>query len=71
MDGEDEELLRPNGVDHHPGPKPGRSYAELVGGPLEGLLPGITGWRPQEIDDGVSLLTELGQLGPSGALYTR
>ncbi|MFF7451752.1 MULTISPECIES: hypothetical protein [unclassified Streptomyces] len=42
----------------HPGPKPGRSYAELVGGPLDGLLLDITGWRPEEIDDGVSLLTD-------------
>jgi hypothetical protein len=34
------------------------------------LLLDITGWRPKEIDDGVSLLTELGQFGPGGrALY--
>jgi hypothetical protein len=34
------------------------------------LLFDITGWRPKEIDDGVSLLTELGQFGPGGrALY--
>ena len=27
------------GADHdHPGAKPGRRYAELVGGPLDGLL---------------------------------
>ncbi|MPY56006.1 hypothetical protein [Streptomyces spongiae] len=52
------------------GPKPGRSYAELVGGPLDGLLLDITGWRPEEIDDGVSLLTELGRFGSGGrALY--
>ncbi|MEU8852683.1 hypothetical protein AB0C70_42175 [Streptomyces sp. NPDC048564] len=49
---------------------PGRSYAELVGGPLDGLLLDITGWRPEETGDGVSLLTELGQFGPAGwALY--
>jgi hypothetical protein len=73
MDSDDEQLLRGRiyGTDHdHPGPKPGRSYAELVGGPLDGLLLDITGWRPEEIDDGVSLLTELGQFGPGGrALY--
>jgi hypothetical protein len=73
MDSDDEQLLRGRiyGADHdHPGPKPGRSYAELVGGPLDGLLLDITGWRPEEIDDGVSLPTELGQFGPGGrALY--
>ncbi|MDH6590089.1 hypothetical protein M2161_009280 [Streptomyces sp. SAI-133] len=70
---DDEQLLRGRiyGADHdHPGPKPGRRYAELVGGPLDGLLLDITGWRPEEIDDGVSLATELGQFGPGGrALY--
>ncbi|WP_435862682.1 hypothetical protein [Streptomyces luteogriseus] len=69
MDSDDEQLLRGQlyGADHdHPGPKPGRRYAELVGGPLDGLLLDITGWRPEEIDDGVSLLTELGQFGPGG-----
>lgn len=73
MDSDDEQLLqgRIYGTDHdHPGPKQGRSYAELVGGPLDGLLLDITDWRPEEIDDGVSLLTELGQFGPGGrALY--
>ncbi|MFF2431625.1 hypothetical protein [Streptomyces mirabilis] len=73
MDSDDEQLLRGRiyGADHeHPGPKPGRSYAELVGGPLDGLLLDTTGWRPEEIDGGVSLLTELGQFGPGGrALY--
>ncbi|KOU08579.1 hypothetical protein ADK86_03790 [Streptomyces sp. NRRL F-5755] len=39
----DEELLRGRvyGTDFddpHPGPRPGRTYAELVGGPLDGLL---------------------------------
>ncbi len=69
MDSDDEQLLRGRiyGADHdHPGPKPGRSYAELLGGPLDRLLLDITGWRPEEIDDGVSLLTELGQFGPGG-----
>ncbi|MGW6740731.1 hypothetical protein ACWGDX_08295 [Streptomyces sp. NPDC055025] len=50
----------------HPGPKPGQSYAELAGGPLDKLLLDITGWRPEEIDDGVSLHTEFGQFGPGG-----
>ncbi|MFJ9153416.1 hypothetical protein ACIRP7_36380 [Streptomyces sp. NPDC102270] len=73
MESDDEQLLRGRiyGTDHdHPCPKPGRNYAELMGGPLDGLLLDITGWRPKEIDDGVSLLTELGQFGPGGrALY--
>ncbi|MFB8182136.1 hypothetical protein ACFC8N_40255 [Streptomyces sp. NPDC055966] len=43
---EDEQPLRGRvyGADHdHPGPVPGQRYAELVGGPLEGLLLDITG----------------------------
>ncbi|MEU9992870.1 hypothetical protein AB0E10_40040 [Streptomyces sp. NPDC048045] len=72
MDRDDEQLLRRRvyGADHdQPGPRPDRDYAELVG-PLDGLLLDTTGWRPEEIDDGVSLLTELGQFGPGGrALY--
>lgn len=41
MDRDDEQLLRRRvyGADYdHPGPRPGRLYAELVGGPLDGLL---------------------------------
>ncbi|MFF7550128.1 hypothetical protein ACFZCU_41840 [Streptomyces canus] len=41
-----------------------------AGGPLDGLLLDITGWRPEEIDDGVALRAEAGQFGPGGrALY--
>ncbi|MCX5207647.1 hypothetical protein OG897_40365 [Streptomyces sp. NBC_00237] len=71
----DEELLRGRiyGEDHdhpRPGPKPGRTYAELVGGPLDGLLLDITHWTENEISDGAALMTELGQFGPGGrALY--
>ncbi|MEV5982133.1 hypothetical protein [Streptomyces sp. NPDC052114] len=71
----DEELLRGRvyGEDHdhpRPGPKPGRTYAELVGGPLDGLLLDITGWPQDELDAGVALPTELGQFGVGGrALY--
>jgi hypothetical protein len=71
----DEELLRGRvyGQDHdhpRPGPVPGRVYAELVGGPLDGLLLDITGWTADEIQTGVSLQTELGQFGAGGrALY--
>ncbi|MGV2919617.1 ATP-binding protein [Streptomyces alfalfae] len=73
MNCDDKQLLRRRvyGADHgHPGLRPDRRYAELVGGPLDSLLLDITGWRPEEIDDGVSLLTELRQFGPGGrALY--
>ncbi|MEU9190649.1 hypothetical protein AB0D14_40280 [Streptomyces sp. NPDC048484] len=75
MDSDDEQLLRGRVYGHdaddpHPSPCPGRAYAELVGGPLDGLLLDITGWTQDEIDTGVSLQTELGQFGPGGrALY--
>ncbi|MFF4331158.1 hypothetical protein ACFYZT_32215 [Streptomyces sp. NPDC001591] len=71
----DEELLRGRvyGTDHddpNPGPWPGRTYAELVGGPLDGLLLDITGWTADEIQTGAALTTELGQFGAGGrALY--
>ncbi|MFE0651104.1 hypothetical protein ACFVZH_21200 [Streptomyces sp. NPDC059534] len=61
------------GSDHDdpaPGPKPGRTYAELVGGPLDGLLLDITGWTAAEIRTGAGLPTDIGRYGPGGrALY--
>lgn len=52
------------------GLRPDRHYAELVGGPLDGLLFDITGWTQTEVDAGVSLQAELGQFGPDErALY--
>ncbi|PWJ05573.1 hypothetical protein DKG34_22195 [Streptomyces sp. NWU49] len=33
-----------------PGPRPGRRYAEPVGGPLDGLLLEVTGFTPDEVD---------------------
>ncbi len=71
----DEELLRGRVYstdfdDPHPGPRPGRMYAELVGGSLDGLPLDITGWTPQDIASGAALMTELGQFGAGGrALY--
>ncbi|MEU5163849.1 hypothetical protein AB0G74_30135 [Streptomyces sp. NPDC020875] len=70
----DEELLngRVYGAEHdhpYPGPLPHRIYAVLVGGPLDGLLLDITGWRPGEIDDGASLATELGRWPGGRALH--
>lgn len=51
------------------GPLPHQTYAALVGGPLDGLLLDITGWRPEEIEDGVALMTELGPV--AGRCTTR
>ncbi|MFF0729548.1 hypothetical protein [Streptomyces sp. NPDC004134] len=67
----DEELLRGRvyGTEHddpHPGPRPGRDYAELVGGPLDGLLLDITGWTAAETAAGAALPTELGRFGAGG-----
>ena len=70
----DEQLLRGRvyGQDHdhpNPGPLPHRTYAELVGGPLDGLLLDIHGWRTEEVDDGVALTTELSRWPGGRALY--
>jgi hypothetical protein len=61
------------GADHDdpdPGPRPGRSYRELVGGPLDGLLLDVTGWSADALSDMAALPTEIGAYGPGGrALY--
>ncbi|MBM9623581.1 hypothetical protein [Streptomyces zhihengii] len=67
----DEELLRGRvyGTDHddpRPGPRPGRVYAELVGGPLDGLLLDITGRAPGDAGTAAVLPTELGAFGAGG-----
>jgi hypothetical protein len=74
MNADDEKLLRGRvyGAEHddpHPGPLPHRTYAELVGGPLDGLLLDIHGWRAAVVDGGVALSTELGQFPGGRALY--
>ncbi|MFH7340685.1 hypothetical protein [Streptomyces sp. KHY 26] len=74
MDADDEQLLRGRVYgcdpdDPHPGPLPHQTYAALVGGPLDGLLLDITGWRPEEVDDGAALMTELGRWPGGRALY--
>lgn len=72
---EDEEILRGRvyGMDRddrNPGLRPGRDYAQLVGGPLDGCLLDITGWSGTEMHSGIALLTELGRFGPGGrAMY--
>ncbi|MFB0619324.1 hypothetical protein [Streptomyces sp. AGS-58] len=70
----DEQLLRGRVYgrayeDQDPGPLAHRTYAVLTGGPLDGLLLDITGWRPEEVDDGAALPTELGQFPGGRSLY--
>lgn len=59
------------GADHDdPGPRDGRSYVELAGGPLDGLLLDVTGLGDAELGEGVGLPTEIGRYGAGGrALY--
>ncbi|MFI7008628.1 hypothetical protein [Streptomyces sp. NPDC050145] len=59
------------GADHEDAsPQPGRVYAELVGGPLDGLLLDVTLPPGQELPGEVALPTELGAYGAGGrALY--
>lgn len=59
------------GADHEdPAPRPGRVYAELVGGPLDGLLLDVTDRAERDLRGGVVLPTEMGRHGPGGgALY--
>lgn len=61
------------GADHDDpdaGRRPGRVYADLVGGPLDGLFLDVTGWTAERLRQGAALTTELGRYGPGGrALY--
>ncbi|MEU4118964.1 hypothetical protein AB0F71_31280 [Kitasatospora sp. NPDC028055] len=71
---DDEVLLRGRvyGADHgapDSGPLPGRSYRELVGGPLDGLLLDVTGWDAGDLADGAALMTELGRYGGGGRAH--
>ncbi|MER7194484.1 hypothetical protein [Streptomyces flaveolus] len=55
------------GADHdNPGPRAGRAYAQLVGGPLDGLLLDVTDLAEDERGRGVTLATEIGRYGPGG-----
>ncbi|MFA3843177.1 hypothetical protein [Streptomyces aureus] len=70
----DEQLLRGRvyGHDHddpNPGPLAHRTYATLIGGPLDGLLLDVTDWQPEESDGVVALSTELGRWPGGRALY--
>ncbi|MFH8442973.1 hypothetical protein ACH4D3_17295 [Streptomyces sp. NPDC018026] len=55
------------GADHdNPGPRAGRVYAQLVGGPLDGLLLDVTDLTEGERARGVTLATEIGRYGAGG-----
>ncbi|MFD7713801.1 hypothetical protein ACFV6E_03955 [Streptomyces sp. NPDC059785] len=57
------------GADHDdpdPGPRPGRVYVELVGGPLDGLLLDVTDWPEGHRRENVALPTEIGRYGAGG-----
>jgi hypothetical protein len=58
------------GADHEdPGPRPGRDYRELVGGPLDGLLVDVTGWDAEALRCGAALATELAGVRGGRAVY--
>ncbi|MET8747205.1 hypothetical protein [Streptomyces sp. NPDC004728] len=67
-----DELMRQRrvyGADHDdpdPGPRPGRAYRELVGGPLDGLLLDVTGWTDRALREVAALNTEIGRFGAGG-----
>lgn len=64
--------VRVYGTDHDdpdPGPRPGRDYVELVGGPLDGLLLDVTARSPDERAQGAALVTEIGSFGPGGRTW--
>jgi hypothetical protein len=67
----DEQIMRGRvyGADHDdpdPGPRQGHTYAELVGGPLDGLLLDVTGWSARRLREDAVLSTEIGRYGPGG-----
>ncbi|GAA2305073.1 hypothetical protein OKJ48_36540 [Streptomyces kunmingensis] len=70
---DEEEFMRGRvyGADHEDaGPRLGRTYAQLLGGPLDGLLLDVTDRPAEEARGVVALLTELGAFGSGGrALY--
>ncbi|MCY0924452.1 MULTISPECIES: hypothetical protein [unclassified Streptomyces] len=50
-------------------PEPGHAYAELVGGPLDGLLLDVTGWSALDRVEGALLITDKGLYGPGGRTF--
>lgn len=61
--------LRVYGSEHDApaaGLEPGHDYRELTGGPLDGQLIEVTGWRDEEITTGAYLVTPHSAYGPGG-----
>ncbi|MEU5597576.1 hypothetical protein [Streptomyces sp. NPDC020298] len=55
------------GADHDDaGPRPDHAYAQLVGGPLDGLLLDVTDRLGRAPGEPVALMTEIGRYGPGG-----
>ncbi|MER5618224.1 hypothetical protein [Streptomyces sp. NPDC002215] len=52
--------------DPSPGPQPGCTYVELVGGALDGQLLDVTGWTTEQRSGGALLITEVGMYGAGG-----
>ncbi len=48
---------------------PWRTYAALIGGPLDGLHLDITDWTKGEIDNGTALVAERGRFSGGRTLY--
>ncbi|MGW2588190.1 hypothetical protein ACWCYZ_44290 [Streptomyces virginiae] len=49
--------------------KSGHAYAKLSGGSLGGLLLDVTGWSPEEREEGALLITDKGLYGPGGRAF--
>jgi hypothetical protein len=67
-------VRRVYGADHEdpdPGPRAGREYVELVGGPLDGLLLDVTAYSAAERSAGAGLVTEIGSFGHGGRSWYR
>lgn len=50
-------------------PESGHSYAELLGGPLDGLLLDVTDWSLAERVEGALLITDKGLYGSGGRAF--
>ncbi|MYR54812.1 hypothetical protein GTY54_00625 [Streptomyces sp. SID625] len=70
MDEQDFMRGRVYGADHEDAaPRHGRRYAQLVAGPLDGLLLDVTDRPAHTRADGVVLRTEIGHYGPGGRTH--
>ncbi|MCX5078680.1 hypothetical protein OHA84_00585 [Streptomyces sp. NBC_00513] len=58
-----------DGSGEEPAPRPDHVYAELLGGPLDGLLLDVTGWSGADRVEGALLITDKGLYGPGGRAF--